>query len=310
MSDTASVAPATEATPSSEMPKDVSNAVRNPAEPKVKETPKAPQRYKFGTGDGAIELDEAQALSEIQRGRQSGKLLTEAQKRLEASNAKDKTREMAKRAIKSGNVDKLAEALDMTHEEAVEVMSKYLYEKEIKPKQMSPEQQKIAALEARLREVDDLKAADEKGKKDEAFKLEVQQSIQKLKAELEPILNSKKIPNTRVALRRVATMMKSYEEAGVSIPAERAVDMVMADYQTEFGELLDGAGPDQLEAFLGKERMTKLAKSISQWALARLKGGNMKQPTSDTTQDITKARGPDTKKMTPGDFTRFIGGIK
>ncbi len=190
-------------------------------------------------------------------------------------------------------------------------MSKYLFEKEIKPKQMSPEQQEIAQLKAKLKLEDDRKAQEEKGKKDEAFKGEVQQSIQKLKAELEPILNSKGIPNTRVALRRVALMMKSYEEAGVSIPAARAVDMVMQDYQTEFTELLDGAGPDQLEAFLGKERMTKLAKSISQWALAKLKGARAGSVSPDNAvQDITKARGPDTKKMTPNDFNKFIGGIK
>lgn len=255
---------------------------------------------------GAEFKSEDDAWAEIERGRQSGKLLTEAQKRLETSLRKEKEHEARLKAVKS-DYNKAAEALGLTHEEAVDLFSRYLYDKEVAPQKLSPEALRAKQLDEENKKLKAERDTRVKAEQKQEFDKQVAQESLRLRQELEGLIKERKIPGTRIAVKRLASYLASYQEAGVSVPAARAADMLMADYKQEFGELMDEASPEQLEEFLGKERMQKLARNISKWAISKLKGAAPK-PVEDAVKDITK-NGTGKKKLTPGDFDKFMGGI-
>jgi len=294
-------APGKQASDRAELPKDVPNAASQKQAQKGQAQAQGITKVKIADYEFDSEND---AKSEIERGRQSVKLLNEAHKRLEASTKKEREFEARRRAAK-GDFNKLIELGELSREEAIEAAGKWYYQNVVLPEQMSPAEREKQALKAELDRIKGERAQEEKETQAKVFQAKVQEQIARLRQELEPLLNEKKVPNTRNALRRVANYMKAYQEAGVEIPAAKAVELMVADYQQEFGEMLDEATPEQLEQFLGKERMQKLAKNISKWALGRLKGAP--KPTENTTKDITKTG--ERKKMTPGEFNKFIGGI-
>ncbi|MBK7864356.1 MAG: hypothetical protein IPJ65_38300 [Archangiaceae bacterium] len=266
--------------------------------------PEAPKPLKIA---GYEFPDENSAKAEIERGRQSGRLLTEAQKRLVEASKKEKDFEGVKGEAKKDFL-KATAALGLSREEAVELASKFLWEHEVKPKQMSPEQRRIRELEAEKAEREGAtKAEAEKAKAAQQEQATVEES-KKLRREIEAVLTAKKVPGTRHALKRVASYLSSYAEAGADVPVEVAAEMAMGDYKQEFGELFDDASPEQLEEFLGKERWQKIARKVSDWALAKARGKIPGPPQEVVTRGkpVQKEEG----KMTPQEFQKFMKGVK
>lgn len=270
-------------------------------------TPKAPEAPKPLTIKGHSFKSEDDAFAEIERGRQSGKLLTEAQKRLMQASQKEKewgdlvgevkTKKDAKRVI---------EKLGLSKEEAVEIFGRWLYQEEVVAKEMSPEQRRIKELEAQAAKFQEEKAAEAQKKQDAENEQATKREESRLREELTKVLEAKKVPATRLALRRLANYMASYAEAGADVPVERAADMVMEDYKQEYGEMFDEATPDQLIEFFGKTRWHALARKVSDWALARARGNIPAMPQEPVSQrKPAKAE----EKMTPQEYQKFLKGI-
>lgn len=279
-----------------------------PSEPKTAPNGATAEPKPLSIG-GISFRNENEAKAEIERGRQSNKLLTEAQRRLLESSKKEKDWETLVGEVKTKkDAKRVIEKLGLSKEEAVEVFGRWLYENEVLPKELSPEQRRIKELEAEKARYDEERKAKEEEAKAKQHEEMTLKEAQKLRAELEQVLNSKKVPGTRLALRRLANYMQSYAEAGADIPAERAADLVAEDYRQEFGELFDEATPDQIVEFFGKEKFLKLAMKVSQWALAR-----SKTPAQTQTPDLPIARSPKSEasdKMTPQEFLRWQKGLK
>lgn len=251
---------------------------------------------------------EDEAYAEIQRGRQSGKLLTEADKRFRAAAEKEKNWEQTK-ATK--DIGKIIEALGLPREEAVALFEKWYMDGVIKPSQMDPRERENADLKAKLKAVEDEKAAAAEKQKREALDKETEAEKVKLRQEIEGVLNGKKLPATRHALRRVADYLMAYGEVGQKVPMQIAVDRVLSDYRQEFGDIIDEAEPTQLEQFLGKERFLKLAKKVSQWALAASKGAATPPPPPASPHAIEDASNKQRRKISLNDWEQqrlFRGG--
>lgn len=296
MSDT----PSTPAAPASTGTPAAGGAAPTPA--KVPEAPK-PLRIKdreFRSEDDAY--------AEIERGRQSSKLLTEAQKRLSESSRRDKDWEAMVGEVKTKkDARKVIEKLGLSKEEAVEVFGKWLYQEEILAKEMSPDQRRIKELEAEKSKYEETRAAEQKKQDDFRAEQETKREEARLREELTKVLESKKVPSTRLALRRLANYMASYAEAGADIPAERAADLVMEDYKQEFGELFDEATPDQLIEFFGKSKWHALARKVSEWATTRARGNISSVPSDPVPSRRTP---PSEGKMTPQEFQKHLRGLK
>lgn len=255
---------------------------------------------------------EDDAYAEIERGRQSGKLLTEAEKRLRESTKRDKSWEEMVSEVKTKKDAKLIiKQLGLSKEEAADLFGKYLYENEVLPAEMSPEKRRIRELEAEKAEREALIEADKKTAKAREHEAQTQQEAAKLRKEIESVIASKKIPATRLALKRVANYLSSYAEAGVDIPMDRAVDLVAEDYKQEFGELFDDATPDQLMEFFGKQRWHKIGKKVSDWALAQARGKIPAPPPAHEQVTRQPALAKSTEgKLSPQDFMKVLKGVK
>jgi antitoxin component of RelBE/YafQ-DinJ toxin-antitoxin module len=253
---------------------------------------------------------EDEAYREVERGRQSGKLLNEAQKRLHEASRKEKDFESLISEVKTKkDARKVIERLGLSKEEAVEVFGRYIYEEEVRPRDMDPKDRRIRELEAQAAQAAEERQSKEKAAKDEEFQNLTKQEEGRLKAELSKLLQDKKVPSTRLALRRLANYMASYAEAGADVPADRAADMVMEDYRQEFGELFEEASADQLSEFFGKQRWHMLARKVSEWALSRARPGGNIAPAVKNAVQARATKAPE-EKMTPQDFQNLLRKLK
>lgn len=249
---------------------------------------------------------EDDAFAEIERGRQSGKLLTEAQNRLMESTRIQKSFDDLKSEIKTKkDANRVIKELGLSKEEAVEIFGRWLYQEEVVAKEMSPEQRRIKELEAEKAKFEEERATEAKKRQDAEHEQNTKREEARLREELTKVLEAKKVPGTRLALRRLANYMASYAEAGADVPVDRAADMVMEDYKQEYGELFDEATPDQLIEFFGKTRWHALARKVSDWALARARGNIPAMPQEPV---ATRKPAKTEEKMTPQEFQRFLKG--
>lgn len=298
---TPAAAPATEAGPAEQTATPAAGPLTPSAKPAA---PKAPEKFKVGDLEFSS-IEDAKA--EIARGRQSNKLLTEADKRLKAAAEKERTLDDLK---KSKSFKRYMEITGMSREEAAEEAAKYFYETEILPKEMSPEARRAAEAEARLKEYEEREKTAKQKEREAALARQTQEEVVKLRTELEGILNSKKIPGTRFALRRVAEYKQAYLDQGVDVPTSVAVDRVLADYRSEFGGIMDEATPEQLISFLGQERFQKLAKKVSQWVLSSRKTAAPEpQPAMSL---VNRQEQPRRRSLSPQQFQELLnkGGAK
>ncbi len=253
--------------------------------------------------------NENEAKAEIERGRQSNKLLTQAERRnLEAAKREKDWEGLVSEVKTKKDAKRVIEKLGLSKEEAVEIFGRYVYETEVLPKELSPEQRRIRELEAEKAARDEEKATEAKAKEQREHEEMTTREAQKLRGELEKVLTDKKVPATRLALRRLANYLAAYNDAGADIPVDRAADLVAEDYKQEFGELFDESSPEQLVEFFGKEKWLKLAKKVSQWALA-----SKKEPGTTTSPPIENRpvqKSNQNDKMTPQEFAKWSRGVK
>jgi antitoxin component of RelBE/YafQ-DinJ toxin-antitoxin module len=275
------------------------------AAPSTPTPAKAPEAPKPLSIKGHTFKSEDDAFAEIERGRQSGKLLTEAQKRLMEASRKEKDWEGLVSEVKTKkDARKVIERLGLSKEEAVEVFGRWLYQEEVVAKEMSPEQRRIKELEAEKAKFEEERAAETRKRQEAENEQLTKREEAKLREELTKVLEAKKVPATRLALRRLANYMASYAEAGADVPVERAADMVMEDYKQEYGEMFDEATPDQLIEFFGKSRWHALARKVSDWALSRARGNISPMPQ----EPLASRKAKTEEKMTPAEFQQFLKG--
>lgn len=249
---------------------------------------------------------EDEAWAEIERGRQANKLMAEANRRLAQSSKHEKDWEDLRSEVKTKrDAKKVIERLGLSKEEAVEVFGRWLYNEEVVAREMSPEQRRIRELEAEVNKTKEAREAEERKQQEAAREAAAQQEEAKLREEFTKALQAKRIPPTRLAIRRIANYMAAYAAQGVEVPVDRAIDLVMEDYRTEFGEMFDELEPDQLIEKLGKERFMKLAKKISGWALKR---SQPQQPQEVIQKRVEKPSKE--SKMTPQEFQAYMRGIR
>lgn len=275
---------------------------------KAEAAPPAPKTIRIKNAEFKSEDD---AYAEIERGRRANQMLSEAQRRLHESSKKEKDWENLRSEVRTKkDARKVIEQLGLSQEEATEVFGRWLYETEVVAKEMSPEQRRIKELEAQMAKFNEEKENTVKQKKKEEFEAAAKQAETQLRKELTELLQNKKVPSTRLALRRLANYMASYAQVGADIPASQAADLVMADYRQEVGELFDEASADQLVEFLGKQRWMALAKKVSDWALNRNKPAQGEPITPPQTAQFRPKTEVKSDKMTPQEFQKFLRSVK
>lgn len=250
-----------------------------------------------------LELDEEAAYREIQRGRHTSKLLTEAQKRAQAAEAKEKAIAEKQGKYKQ-DLSALFEDLGLDDDAAATLAADYIYRKQILPQEMSPEQRRVAELEAQLAALNEEKQTAAETQAQQQREALVQQESQRLQAELVEAAKAGKIPSTQYGMRKIAAKMLELESRGLSVPLEQVAAVVREESGKEFGEIASSAEISDLREWLGDSNFKAMSKRILDYFL-----GQMQQPKVQAQrQAITQPKAE--PKMTPEQFMKRLEGKK
>ncbi len=200
---------------------------------------------------GDVKLKRSAAKRELERGRNSGRLLQEAEKRNKAAEAREKVWEERKA---KKDLDGLVDELGLSAEEERELFSKRLYSKHIAPEQMTAEQKRIIELEAyqSKHEAEKKKASDDAASKKKSELSE--QESKKLHAELIAAAEAGKIPKSRRAIQRIMDKAIAFDSRGMELPLEQIAALVRDDMAQDVGDYTDATSIEERKSFLGPER--------------------------------------------------------
>lgn len=251
-----------------------------------------------------LELDEEAAYREIQRARQTNKLLSEAQRRAELADEKEKAM-AAKTSKYKQDLGALFEDLGLDDDTAADLAAQYIYKKQVLPSQMSPEEKRMAELEARLAEYEEEKKTFAQ-RQEEAQRAEiVRQESERLQSELVEAAKAGRIPSTQYGMKRIASKLLELEERGLSAPLEQVAAAVREESGREFGEIAQSASVADLREWLGDTAFKAFSKKVLDYFL-----GQVQSTKSQTRPPQPSATSSTSEKLTPTEFLRRMEGRK
>lgn len=249
-----------------------------------------------------LELDEEAAYREIQRGRQSSKLLTEAQKRAYAAEQKEAALAQKQSKYKE-DLGAFFEDMGLDESAAAQLAADYIYKKQILPAEMTPEQKRVAELEQKLTALEQEKLSQKEAQEKAEREYVIQQESQRLQQELVEAAKAGKIPSTQYGMRKIAAKMLELESRGLSVPLDQVAALVRDESGREFGEIAATAEIADLKDWLGDANFKAVSKRILDYFL-----GQLQSPKVTATRREKPQATKETKRMTPEEFLRKMEG--
>lgn len=254
-----------------------------------------------------VKLKKSQAKRELERAKNSARILTEAEKRLKQAEALEKAEAERKSKYKSDAKAFFAET-GMTPEEAKEWAANYLYQHEILPGQMTPEQRELNELKAKLAERDAKDKADAEKAETEKKKAINQEESKKLHAQIIAAAEAGKIPNTRRAIERIIDKSIRFDSRGMELPLEDIAAIVRGDLVEDVTEVIDAMSLDEQREALGPERWAKQEKAWLAYFQSKLKPSTAPVPVRAPAQARSSSAKRET--ITPQEFMARLNGRK
>ena len=103
------------------------------------------------------------------------------------------------------------------------------------------------------------KAKKEAEETEKAQQVKVQAAMKALEHEIVTAAEAAGFPRDKAMLRAIAYEMQAAAEHGVELPASKAVEIVLKDYQENIAALLQNMKPDKLQSLLGEKLFASLA---------------------------------------------------
>lgn len=125
---------------------------------------------------------------------------------------------------------------------------------------MSPAERRAADAEAKLKEIEDAKAAEEKETQTRAEQEAEKRMAHTVQQELIEILNTSSLPKTRFTVSRLAHWIAVNENNGINASHEVLVAQVRKETQDIARSIISSADGEMLEALFGKEGIDKIRK--------------------------------------------------
>ncbi len=225
---------------------------------------------KFRLKDREYE-NEDEAWREVERGRHSARLLTEAEKRNRVSEAREKAIDEAKAKARGGDLTSFFRELGLSAEQERDFLARHLHDHHIVPESMDPTQRELASLRAKIadRDAQD-KAVEEKRAADEK-KNTLSGIAKKLDLEIVEAVKAGKIPNTRAAIQRIIQKTISFDERGMQLPFEQVAALVREDIAKDIGEFSSSTQIDERRELWGPAVFKAEADKWLAWFQSKLK---------------------------------------
>ncbi len=232
-----------------------------------------------------LEVDEDAAHSEIMRGRQALKTLTDSQKfnaqaeqRLARAEALEQKYAAADAWREKLNSDPEAFFKDagLTPEQERAILSKRLYG-HLQSDEMTPEQRELQEYKAKLSRYEEAEKSAAQKAEEDAHNSQVENQRATIHAEIMEALEGGRVPKARSAVQRMAQKVALFEEKNQPISISQAAEFVRADLVRETGHIINDASIDELIEVWGQSAYDAFEKKVQTRLLAKLQNRSTPQ---------------------------------
>lgn len=218
--------------------------------PKTQAAPTAAEvrKLKLKLEGGEVELPESEVIALAQQGKV-------AQKRFQEAAATKKQAEELITYLKNNP----KEAIQKLGIDVRKFSEEYLMEV-LQQEAMSPEQKRVAEMEAKLKKYEtEKKQAEEAARQQEMRALE-EKHLKSYNEMFVKALTESGLPRTPYTVKRMAELTLVANKKGLNLDASQIAKLVREDYQAEMQSLYGSADGSQLMALLGDDGVKKLTK--------------------------------------------------
>lgn len=164
----------------------------------------------------------------------------------------------------------------------VQAIKQWLYENEVEPATLTPEQRKLRELEGYKSEAEKREAEYKRSAEEAKFRQETERHLQEYKLKIWEGIQAHKLPQTELMVARVARKVQLMRKAGMAADFGKACGFVKADLINEYNDHL-GKSTDQDILNLLPDGV---AERINKAYLAKLRG--VEQPKIEGTPNPQK----------------------
>lgn len=254
------------------------------AKPDAKPQPaKLAKPFEFTHKGKKVVVDsEEKALHYISKGFGASELFESANKA--KADAEQSTAKIIGR-LKSGNYNDVLETLTEhlgDEEKAIELMEQAVYERRVKAAQMTPEQKRIAELEANEAKRKAKDEAEQKTRAEKESEAKAESELNRWAKVASDALAAAKVDPDKapVMLARMRPYIDAAIAAGEDPVGADVLEEFIADERQSFRGMADGMDGSALVEWLGEDAANRIAK----FHIERLRAGRMPQPKPQTQQ--------------------------
>ena len=174
-----------------------------------------------------------------------------------------------------------------------------ILEEEIQNSQKTPEQIEREKLEAELKTLREEKEKQEKTAKEQEYQRLVDQEVERYDRQISDAISKVELPKNPYVLNKITDYMLLALQSGKDIPVEDVVTLAKNEIMDDMQKMVEAMPVEALEAFLGKNAISKLRKQRVAAAKA-----TPPQPLKAAIKDVGNAQEskPAAQKMSFDDF--------
>jgi hypothetical protein len=135
-----------------------------------------------------------------------------------------------------------------------------ILEEEIRNSQKSPEQIEKEKLEDELKSLKEEKSKNEKDMKEREYNKLVEQEYERFDKQISDAINKSELPKSPYVLNKITDYMIMALQNGKEIPVESVVELARNEIMQDVQSMVEAMPVEALEAFLGKNAISKLRK--------------------------------------------------
>ena len=132
---------------------------------------------------------------------------------------------------------------------------------ELSDAMLSPEQKELRSYKQKVEQFENERRQAQQTYEQQQMEAEINRQAESIQGEIINVLDSAGLPKTERTIGRIVYYMQSAIEAGYNVSPKDVIDQVKQDYRYDINSLLGGLPEEVLETFLGKDMISRIAKS-------------------------------------------------
>jgi hypothetical protein len=126
---------------------------------------------------------------------------------------------------------------------------------------LSPQERELRDYKAKVETYESERRTAQEEYEKEQMEADVNKQAESIQGEIITVLESSGLPKTERTVGRIIYYMQTALAAGYNVTPSDVIDQVKADYKFDLNAMLGGLPEEALEAFLGKDLISRVAKS-------------------------------------------------